>query len=331
MSASQEQQRGATQEVSIVISTLDRQLEVARAIQSILEQEVDPCRYEIVVVDNGSRDRTREVVADIMKRASNVRYVHEPRMGLSIARNRGIAESHAPIVAFFDDDGTAEPGWLHSMLQLFRDDPSAGAAGGLIRVGWPSNSDRPEWMPAELQGYYGGCDYGTSRRYLSFPQYPYGPNMMIRREHLAAIGGFSEAVGPTGQNIMAGDELDLFQRLYERRIRVVYEPRAAVRHWVPPERLTRKWLLRRAYKHGFSNTRLAYIRAGATRATWLRLLGRAIYKSSLACLSGTFGVLGLVGNSVVTSRYARMTYWAGVARGARDGLLYGKSFAPSLR
>jgi glycosyltransferase involved in cell wall biosynthesis len=331
MPASQEKQHGATREVSIVISTLDRQLELARAIHSILQQDVDPCRYEIVVVDNGSRDRTREVVADIMKTAANVRYVFEPRMGLSIARNRGTAESRAPIVAFFDDDGTAEPGWLRAMLQVFRTDPSAGAAGGLIQVGWPPNSDRPEWMPAELQGYYGGCDYGESRRYLAFPQYPYGPNMMIRREHLAAIGGFSEAVGPTGQNIMAGDELDLFQRLDAIDVRVVYEPSAVVRHWVPPERLTRKWLLHRAYKHGFSNTRLAYIRAGATRITWLRLLGRALYKASVACVSGTFGAIGRVGNSVVTSRYARMTYWAGVARGARDGLVHGKTFAPSLR
>jgi glycosyltransferase involved in cell wall biosynthesis len=331
MAASQEKQTGAAQEVSIVISTLDRQEELARAIHSILTQEVDARRYEIVVVDNGSRDRTREVVADIMARAPQVRYVHEPTLGLSVARNRGMRESHAPIIAFFDDDGTAEPGWLAAMLEVFRDDPNAGAAGGLIRVAWPSNCDRPEWMPMELQGYYGGCDYGSTRRYLSFPQYPYGPNMMIRREHLVAIGGFSETVGPTGQNIMAGDELDVFQRLFERGIKVVYEPRAAVRHWVPPERLTRKWLLRRAYKHGFSNTRLAYIRAGATRLTWLRLLGRAACKSTVACISGTLGVLGRVGNSVVTSRYARMTYWAGVARGARDGLVHGNSFAPSLR
>jgi hypothetical protein len=89
--------------------------------------------------------------------------------------------------------------------------------------------------------------------------------------------------------------------------------------------------LRRAYKHGFSNTRLAYIRAGATRLTWFRLLGRAIYTCTVACVSGTFGALGMVGTAVVTSRYARMTYWAGVARGARDGIVHGKSVAPALR
>jgi glucosyl-dolichyl phosphate glucuronosyltransferase len=330
MSASQQQEDGAAREVSIVISTLDRQQEVVRAIRSILEQGVDPARYEIVVIDNGSKDRTREVVAEIVAQHSNVRYFHEPRMGLSIARNRGTVESRAPIIAFFDDDGTAEPGWLQSMLQVFLDDPSAGAAGGLIQVGWPSR-DKPDWMPTELQGYYGGCDYGDARRYLAFPQYPYGPNMLIRREHLEAIGGFREEVGPTGQNIMAGDELDVFQRLYELRVKVVYEPKAVVRHWVPAERLTRKWLLHRAYKHGFSNTRLAYIRARATRLTWLMLLGRASYKCTVACISATLGRLGRVRTAVVTSRYARMTYWAGVARGARDGIVHGKTCAPALK
>jgi glucosyl-dolichyl phosphate glucuronosyltransferase len=321
MSASQSEQDGATQEVSIVVCTLDRQREVARAIRSILSQDVDPRRFEIVVVDNCSRDRTREVIAQIQRDAPNVRYVYEPVLGLSTARNTGTREARAPIVAFFDDDATAEPGWLAAMLQIIRDHPEAGAAGGPIEVGWPCR--KPEWMPQDLQGYYGACDYGGARCFLTFPQYPYGSNMFVRREHLAAIGGFREEVGAKGQNIMSGDELDVFQRLSEIGVKVVYEPSARVRHWVPESRITRKWLLRRAYKHGFSNTRLAFIQAGATRLTWTRLLGRALFQSAMACVSGTLGLLGRVGTSVVTSRFARMTYWAGVARGARDGVLSG--------
>ncbi len=328
MSAAKEQEAGATQEVSIIVCTLDRQLEVARAIRSILAQDVDPRRYEIVVVDNHSRDGTRGVIEAIQREASNVRYVYEDVLGLSTARNTGTRHASAPIVAFFDDDATAEPGWLESMLQLIKDHPEAGAAGGPIEVGWPC--PKPEWMPKDLQGYYGACNYGDTRRFLTFPQYPYGSNMFVRREHLDAIGGFREEVGAKGQNIMSGDELDVFQRLSEIGVKVVYEPSALVRHWVPANRVTRKWLLRRAYKHGFSNTRLAFIQAGATRLTWLRLLGRASFQSALACASGTFGLLGRVGTSVVTSRFARMTYWAGVARGAKDGVVYGNAPAPSL-
>jgi glycosyltransferase involved in cell wall biosynthesis len=317
-------------QVSIVIGTLDRCELLGRAIRSILDQGCDPRSFEIVVVDNGSKDRTRQVVEAIMAGADNVRYLTEPRLGLSIARNRGIAESRGPIIGFFDDDGTAEPGWLAKMLELFRQEPDIGAAGGLIKVAWPQNS-QPEWMPMDLQGYYAGCDYGKTRRYLDFPQYPYGPNMMIRRSLLDAIGGFNEQVGPKGQNIMSAGELDLFQRLYERPIKVVYEPTAVVHHWVPAERATRKWLLRRAYKHGFSSTRMKTVSVGRTRLAWLTLMVRALFRSGLGCLAGTLGAAGRAAKPVVTSRYAHMTYWGGVARGSLDGVLRGSTLAPAPR
>jgi glycosyltransferase involved in cell wall biosynthesis len=316
-------------EASIVIGTLDRCELLDRAIRSILDQGCDPSRYEIVVVDNGSRDSTRQVVENIMAAAHNVRYVVEPRLGLSIARNRGIAESRAPVIGFFDDDGTAEPGWLAKMLELFRQEPDIGAAGGLIKVAWPES--QPEWMPMDLQGYYAGCDYGATRRYLDFPQYPYGPNMMIRRSLLDAIGGFNEHVGPKGQNIMSAGELDLFQRLYESPIKVVYEPTAVVHHWVPAERATRRWLLRRAYKHGFSSTRMKTVSTGRTRVAWFRLMTRALLRSGMGCLAGTLGAVTRAGKPVVTSRYAHMTYWGGVARGSLDGVLHGSSLAPAPR
>lgn len=312
-------------EVSIVLCTLDRATQLGNAIRSILEQDCDPRRYEIIVVDNCSTDRTPEVVKEFQARASNIRYFYEGRLGLSTARNRGTAEARAPIVAFFDDDGTADAGWLEALLRIFREDADAGAAGGLIHVGWPA--EKPAWMPVDFQGYYGACDYGAERRNLAFPQYPYGANMMIRRHFLEAIGGFNDELGAKGQNIMQGDELDVFQRLFAMNTKVVYEPRAVVHHWVPAERVTRKWLLRRAYKHGFSNTRLAQVRTGATRLSWLALMLRASVKSAWAAIAAAAGATVMRKEAVVTSRVAYMTYWAGVARGARDGVLRGTTTA----
>ena len=175
----------------------------------------------------------------------------------------------------------------------------------------------------DFQGYYGACDYGAERRNLAFPQYPYGANMMIRRQFLEAIGGFNDELGAKGQNIMQGDELDVFQRLFAMNTKVVYEPRAVVHHWVPAERVTRKWLLRRAYKHGFSNTRLSAVRTGATRLTWVALLLRASLNSVWAAIAAAAGAIVMRNIAVVTSRIAYMIYWAGVARGARDGVVRG--------
>jgi glycosyltransferase involved in cell wall biosynthesis len=321
MSEGDKKENEVTLEVSIVLCTLDRATQLSNAIRSILDQDCDPRRYEIIVVDNCSKDRTPQVVQEFQARASNVRYVYEGRLGLSTARNRGTAESRAPIVAFFDDDGTADPGWLSALLEVFKNDAGAGAAGGLIEVGWPAA--KPEWMPVDFQGYYGACDYGNQRRRLAFPQYPYGANMMIRRQFLEAIGGFNDELGAKGKDIMQGDELDVFQRLFAMNTKVVYEPRAVVHHWVPPERVTRRWLLRRAYKHGFSNTRLSAVRTGATRLTWAALLLRASFNLVWAAIAAAAGATVMRNIAVVTSRVAYMTYWAGVARGARDGMLRG--------
>jgi len=321
MSAGEQEQNEVALEVSIVLCTLDRAEQLANAIRSILDQDCDPRRYEIVVVDNSSKDRTPQVVQEFQARAPNVRYVYEGRLGLSIARNRGTADSHAPIVAFFDDDGTADPGWLEALLAVFRNDADAGAAGGLIHVAWPA--DKPDWMPGDFQGYYGHCDYGSERRSLSFPQYPYGANMMIRRPVLEAVGGFSDELGAKGQNIMQGDELDMFQRLFAMNTKVVYEPRAVVHHWVPAERVTRKWLMRREYRHGLSNTRLSDVRKDATRLTWMALLLKASFNSAWAAIAAALGASVMRNIAVVTSRIAYMNYWAGVARGARDGVMRG--------
>ncbi|HEU5134649.1 MAG TPA: glycosyltransferase family 2 protein [Steroidobacteraceae bacterium] len=325
MPVGEEREKEAALEVSIVICTLDRAGQLSNAILSILAQDCDPRRYEIVVVDNGSRDRTADVVKEFQTRASNVRYVHEERLGLSIARNRGTAESRAPLVAFFDDDGTADPGWLVALLEVFREDAGVGAAGGIIYVGWPA--EKPAWMPEDFQGYYGACHYGDQRRSLAFPQYPYGANMMFRRPLLEAIGGFNDQLGARGQNIMQGDELDVFLRLFAIDTKVVYEPRAVVHHWVPTERVTRRWLLRRAYKHGFSNTRLSAVRTGATRLTWVALLLRASINSVWAAIAAAGGALVMRNIAVVTSRIAYMIYWAGVARGARDGVMRGTTMS----
>ncbi|HEY6124081.1 MAG TPA: glycosyltransferase family 2 protein [Steroidobacteraceae bacterium] len=328
MPEGEEKENEVTLEVSIVLCTLDRATQLTNAIRSILDQDCDPRRYEIVVVDNCSKDGTPQVVQEFQSRASNVRYVYEGRLGLSTARNRGVAESRAPIVAFFDDDGTADPGWLEALLEVFRSDGDAGAAGGLIHVGWPA--EKPKWMPVDFQGYYGACDYGDERRSLAFPQYPYGANMMIRRQFLDAIGGFNDELGAKGQNIMQGDELDVFQRLSDMKTKVVYEPRAVVHHWVPAERVTRKWLLRRAYKHGYSNTRLSSVRTGATRLTWTALLMRASFNCMVALLAVAAGATMARNVSVVTSRVAYVSYWAGVARGASDGLMHGLTKTATL-
>jgi glycosyltransferase involved in cell wall biosynthesis len=313
----------ATPEMSIVIGTLNRSDMLERSIETLLRQTVAADRLEIIVVDNGSTDNTREIVHRLMLKSPTLRYVEEPQKGLSNARNRGIQEARAPLVAFADDDAEAEPDWAEIILRVFESDSDVGAAGGKIFVRWPNDANvKPEWMPSSLEGYYGRCDYGNTRRVLSYPEYPFGANMVIRRDLLLKIGGFNAQLGPTGQNMMAGGETDMFFRLYQLKPKVVYEPTAIVHHWAPPDRVNRAWVKRRAFRHGIASAIMTYSNNSDRRRTRSALqFMRASTQLGIALVSTAIGALGRVSPSVVMSRRAMASYWAGMVRGSASNLL----------
>jgi len=104
-------------EVSVLIPTFRRPELLRAAIESVLAQEQLAVDAEIVVIDNDPAGSARGVVADIASTgAMELRYVCEPRPGISHARNTGVAASRGAYVAFLDDDEAASPLWLASFL-----------------------------------------------------------------------------------------------------------------------------------------------------------------------------------------------------------------------
>jgi len=95
---------GDRPDVSVVLSTYNRAHVLPRALDSLLDQDHDHARYEVIAVDNNSTDGTREHIESFSTRASNLRYVFEAKQGLSHARNAGILAARAPLIAFTDDD-----------------------------------------------------------------------------------------------------------------------------------------------------------------------------------------------------------------------------------
>ena len=75
----------------------------------------------------------------------------------------------------------------------------------------------------------------------------FGLNFSVRKQAAVAAGGFDSAFGRCGNNLACGEEADLLDRIRRSGGVAVYEPTAVVGHRIPPERLTRKWLLKRAY------------------------------------------------------------------------------------
>jgi GT2 family glycosyltransferase len=222
--------------VSVVVCTKDRPDSLVVVLRGLTALHYGP--YEIVVVDNApSSDATEQAVRREFGADPRVRYVREPRPGLSSARNCGVAEATADIVAFTDDDVRIDRWWLDGIVRGFRAAPDVGGVTGLIATAEIENAEQLYFHLREQWGT--DCErrvYDLAEHRDGSPLYPYsvgtigaGANFAISRTVIKEIGGFNEALG-AGTPAGGGEDLNIFMRILLSGHSIVYEPSAIVSH-----------------------------------------------------------------------------------------------------
>jgi GT2 family glycosyltransferase len=237
-------------QASVIICTLNRSEELKRSLRALEAQTgVAPEQVEILVVDNGSTDATPTVVKEFRRYSRYpLRWCVEERLGLSNARNRGVTEARHEVVVFLDDDALPEPGWLAAHLDALGQS-GADCIGGRITLAW--EAPRPTWLHPSLDPFLGLLDLGEERSSFVFPRnYPNGGNIAFRRAVFDKVGLFDPALGVRPGRAVGSEETDLCYRLEQAGGRLLYEPRAHVKHPVPASKLTKRWFRRRAYHAG---------------------------------------------------------------------------------
>ncbi|MBW4593680.1 MAG: glycosyltransferase [Brasilonema angustatum HA4187-MV1] len=238
-------------QISAIICTHNRDTYLGAAIDSLLAQDFDG-EFEVVVVDNGSSDRTVEVVR---QRSDNPRlkYIFEPVLGLSVARNTGARVASAEILAYLDDDAEASSDWLQVLYSAYQDNPKLAIAGGKVTLLWPEGTQAPRWLSKGLSANLGAYDLGESIVYIDNPgQTPRGLNYSIRRSFLETVGGFNTHLGRIGTKLLSNEELQMTELALQHQMQVAYLPNATVAHNVSPERLKRSWFISRGWWQGVS-------------------------------------------------------------------------------
>ncbi|BAY90064.1 MULTISPECIES: glycosyltransferase [unclassified Tolypothrix] len=238
-------------QISAIICTHNRDTYLGAAIDSLLAQNF-AAEFEVLVVDNNSSDRTKEVVA---QRASNPRlkYVFEPTTGLSVARNTGAKLASGEILAYLDDDAVASDRWLSVFYDAYKNNSQLAIAGGKVTLLWPQDVQQPRWLSPGLAANLGAYDLGDSTTYIDKPSFtPRGLNYCIRRSFLEEIGGFDPHLGRVGKNLLSNEELQMTEFALQKGWQVAYLPAALVAHNVAPERLKRSWFLNRGWWQGIS-------------------------------------------------------------------------------
>jgi succinoglycan biosynthesis protein ExoM len=229
--------------VDICICTF-RRPSVVETIGSVAAQDLPAgVSLRLIVVDNDETPSARGAVMEAGRaHGLQIRYVHAPARNISIARNAALAAATAPFLAFLDDDETADPAWLRTLLacQAEREaDVVFGAVRAIYGPGLPS------WVAsADLHS-----TPSPVRRDGVIVTGPAG-NVLIRRAKLGDLA-FDRDLGRTG-----GEDTVFFHELGRRGARFAYCAEALALEPAPPGRARLSWLLKRAFRSGQTHARL---------------------------------------------------------------------------
>jgi glucosyl-dolichyl phosphate glucuronosyltransferase len=242
-------------DICVVLCTYNRCESLASALESVAASRLHASiSWEVLVVDNNSSDKTREVAQDyISQYPGRFRYLFEPSQGKSNALNSAIQKSDAPILAFMDDDVEVEPDWLQHLTCALAD-PSFGGSGG--RIIPQQGFELPAWLddssPYALAPI-AMFDLGLDPCELKEP--PFGTNMAFRREVFSRHGAFRRDLGPRPGSEIRSEDTEFGMRLLRSGERLWYEPAAVVHHAVPHHRVKQAYFLKWWYGKGRADVR----------------------------------------------------------------------------
>lgn len=246
---------------------------VAETLASLGRLEVPPgVALRVVVADNDETPSAEQRVRESARAAGlDLAYVHAPARNICIARNAILEAAQGDFIAFLDDDETAAPGWLATLL-------AEASRGGWDAVLGPVKAvygdDAPAWLAAG--DFHSTAPVEVRGRILK----GYAGNVLIRRATVERLRlRFDLRLGRQG-----GEDDDFFYRLTDAGGTIGYAPEALAYEPVPPGRASLKWLLKRSFRTGQSHgARLRNVSGGA--AGRLGQLAVAGAKSGV-CMAG---------------------------------------------
>ena len=189
--------------LSFVIPAYNEEAYLGACIESILSQTAGLSEdVEIIVVNNGSTDRTREVVRSY----PGVKLVDEPRKGLPYARQAGFLASRGTLIANVDSDSRLTPGWIERVLRTFRQQPDLASLSGPLLY-----YDLTPRQRSLVNLFYlaAWLTYITNKYVLRVGAMVQGGNFVVSRAALKRIGGYDVSI------TFYGEDTDIARRLHE--------------------------------------------------------------------------------------------------------------------
>nr|HPR04515.1 glycosyltransferase [Deltaproteobacteria bacterium] len=238
--------------ISAIITTHNRVEYLKKALKGLADQTLPKDDFEILVVDNASTDTTRQIVSSDYPDLTNLRYIHEPVLGLTHARNTGWKAAKGKYIAFLDDDAIPSPQWLGKIVETFETvSPSPGCVGGKIQPIW--EAPRPSWLNDDLARFLTILDWSDIPFFIQAPQYVAGANMAFPKVLIEKVGGFKSDLGRIGNKLLSNEELLIARQIEKLGFRTYYHPDISVQHHILASRISKQWFMSRHYWQGVSD------------------------------------------------------------------------------
>ncbi len=239
--------------LSVIICTYNREKYLYNVLKSIADNNFPTAQYEIVLVNNNSKDRTEAICQQFANDFPQVdfHYCVEIKQGLSHARNRGIAEAQGDIIIYVDDDAVVNKEYLLTYWDFFAVHPEAYAAGGPVVPQY--ETEEPRWMSHyTLNLITGYQNHGNKQKPYTGKAYPGGGNAAYRKVVFDTVGLFNPELGRNGASLAGSEEKDIFDKMRQANMPFYYLPTAILYHQISAEKLTQDYFDRLTYGIGVS-------------------------------------------------------------------------------
>lgn len=291
--------------VTILVPTRNRAAPLARALRSLAVLSVPAdLRVDVLVVDNSADGNAGPVVHSVAM-PFPVRLVHEPRPGVSSARNRGVAEAAGDIVAFVDDDCEADHYWLAAQMATLARTGADASFGPRVAVIDGPTPDDASWFTATYSRDFGLSDGAdVTRRDAHLPL----PGAALVRSRCLSGMPFDPRLDHIG-----GEDVLLFRQLRLGGARFVWSPQARMIEHIPQSRIDQAFVMRRRYVSGQHRCLVPMLIEPPQRAKMLYHMAEGAVAATLAgplALGGrAFGHWPPGPTNLLMSALGKLTWW----------------------
>ncbi len=251
--------------LSIVIPTKNRADLLRKTLDSIEKQPADQNIFEVIIIDNGSIDRTKEIAGEYKRKIKNCRYFYDARPGLHVGRNKGLLESRGELIAYLDDDVILFPNWINTVMNAFEDEEVVYVGGSVIPYDMTLITRDFKRKYEIRKGTYrfiyciscfweSGINISDMRVHKMPEGSFFGGNSVYRKKLLYACRGFHPDGMPDNLLMYRGDGETYVKRfILSHKMKAVYYAQASVYHMIDVNRVSDSYIKYMHFRCGISD------------------------------------------------------------------------------